>query len=138
MLSNFSALFWGVPYWQGVEVGKGSGGKGCSQRIFARSPTIPTPHHKPPDHTLRVPTRTHARAPLAPCHTSPCYLRHMDNRLTRRRRSLFTQSQLATLLGCSTGTVKNMERSFLTDRQRDYLNAVGYSIAFYPRRKAKG
>ena len=58
----------------------------------------------------------------------------MDNRMIRTRKRLFTQAELAASLGCSTGTVKRLERSFLTDRQRAYLNAVGYSVGYYPKR----
>ncbi len=61
----------------------------------------------------------------------------MDNRMTRRRRSLYTQAELAALLSCSTGTVKRLERSFLSARQRSYLAAIGYEVGYYPRRKPK-
>ena len=121
----------------GVEVGKVVVARGAASEFSLDHLQYPRPttnHH----HARYAYTHARTRTATFGHYASPRYLRHMDNRLTRRRRSLFTQAQLATLLGCSTGTVKNMERSFLTDRQRDYLNAVGYSIAFYPRRKAKG
>ena len=57
--------------------------------------------------------------------------------MTRRRRVLYTQAALADVLGCSTGTIKRLERRFLTPRQRAYLDAVGYEIGYYPKRKGK-
>ena len=64
------------------------------------------------------------------------YISAMDNRMTRRRRTLYTQDQLAALLGCTRATVARLERSFLTKRQRSYLDAVGYTVGYYPIRKA--
>lgn len=59
----------------------------------------------------------------------------MVNRMTRKRKRLYTQDELATLLGCTRSTIARLERSFLTDRQRAYLNAVGYCVGYYPARK---
>lgn len=62
----------------------------------------------------------------------------MDNRMIRRRKALYTQRALADLLDCSVDTVARLEASFLTGRQRAYLEAVGYCVGYYPRRKSKG
>lgn len=62
----------------------------------------------------------------------------MDRRqhpMHRKLKRTHTRAQLAALLGCSVWTVDRLRRSFLTDRQRAYLNAAGYSAAFYPMRK---
>lgn len=61
----------------------------------------------------------------------------MDNRMTRRRKQLYTRQALADVMGCSVDTVDRLERSFLTRRQVDYLNAVQYKVGFYPVRKPK-
>jgi AraC-like DNA-binding protein len=68
------------------------------------------------------------------------YLRQMDRSTThpmhRRCKALYTRQQIADRLGCSIGTVSRLQRSFLTPRQRAYLNAVGYVASFHPRRKS--
>ena len=64
--------------------------------------------------------------------------RSHEHPMHRRARSLFTNVELADRLGISTATLRRLRLSFLTPRQRAYLNAVGYTAAFHPRRKAKG
>lgn len=63
------------------------------------------------------------------------YLAPMTKRLLNKRKRLYTQHQLAALLGCSPTTIVAMEKSFLTKRQRAYLDACGYTVGFYPLRK---
>ena len=69
------------------------------------------------------------------------YLRNMERSdehpMHRRSRHLYTNAKLGAMLGCSAATVGRLRRSFLTKRQKAYLNAVGYVAAFHPRRKAK-
>lgn len=64
-----------------------------------------------------------------------CYIWGMDNRMIRRRKALYSQQEVAGLMGVSVGTVSRLEESFLSPEQRAYLNVVGYEIGFYPRRK---
>ena len=61
----------------------------------------------------------------------------MDQRMTRKRKRLFTLQQVADRIGCHVSTVSRMEQNFLTDKQRAYLDTVGYCIGYYPRRKGR-
>ena len=61
----------------------------------------------------------------------------MDNRMIRRREALYTIAELSAITGIPTSRLRAMERSFLSDAQRAYMNAVGYCMGFYPKRKPK-
>ena len=75
-------------------------------------------------------------------HTRPrsylCPMRNTLHPMHRKTKRTHTRAQLAALLGCSVWTVDRLRRSFLTDRQRAYLNAAGYCAAFHPKRKGQG
>lgn len=61
----------------------------------------------------------------------------MDNRMTRRRIALYTQQEAADATGLPLATIAALERSFLTDAQRAYLELVGYCVGYYPRKNRK-
>lgn len=61
----------------------------------------------------------------------------MENRLTRRRESLYTVEEVASELGCSPQEVRDLEESFLGPLQKAYLNLMRYDIGFYPHRKKR-
>jgi hypothetical protein len=61
----------------------------------------------------------------------------MNNRLTRRRESLYSTQEVAKELGVSEGEVEGLEDSFLSRIQKDYLKLLNYEIGFYPHRKKR-
>lgn len=61
----------------------------------------------------------------------------MNNRLTRRRESLYSVEEVAKELGVSLGEVEALEASFLSRIQKDYLKLLNYEIGFYPHRKKR-
>jgi hypothetical protein len=61
----------------------------------------------------------------------------MNNRLTRRRESLYSTEELAKELGVSKEDVEGLEASFLSRIQKDYLKLLNYEIGFYPHRKKR-
>lgn len=61
----------------------------------------------------------------------------MNNRLTRRRESLYSVEEVAKELGVSEGEVEALEADFLSKVQRDYLKLLNYDIGFYPHRKKR-
>ena len=67
-----------------------------------------------------------------------CGMVGRDHPLHRKARRLFTDAQIAERLGCSVATVRRLRRSFLTRRQLDYLNLLGYVPGFFPRRREEG
>lgn len=61
----------------------------------------------------------------------------MQNRLTRKRQSLFTVEEMANEMGCTPEEVLAIEESFLGPLQKKYLNVLRYDIGFYPHRKRR-
>lgn len=61
----------------------------------------------------------------------------MNNRLTRRRESLYSVEEVAKELGVSEGEVEALEADFLSRIQKDYLKLLNYEIGFYPHRKKR-
>jgi hypothetical protein len=61
----------------------------------------------------------------------------MNNRLTRRRESLYSVEEVAKELGVGLGEVEALEADFLSKIQRDYLKLLNYDIGFYPHRKKR-
>jgi len=55
----------------------------------------------------------------------------------RKTARLWTDEELAGILGVSVGTVRRLRSSFLSDVQRSYLRLAGYKPAAYPLRKGK-
>lgn len=53
----------------------------------------------------------------------------------RRVKRLYTLAEVADRLGCSVSTVKRLRRTFMDQRQLEYLKLAGYSACFYPIRK---
>ena len=48
---------------------------------------------------------------------------------------LYTRKEVSDRIGCSVRTVARLRRSFLDDRQLEYLRLAGYRVAFYPVRR---
>jgi DNA-binding XRE family transcriptional regulator len=63
--------------------------------------------------------------------------RRMDKRVIAKRKRLYTQHELAKVLGVHHKTVANLERSPVPSLLLEYLRAVGYVVAFYPVRKGQ-
>lgn len=61
----------------------------------------------------------------------------MNNRLTRRRESLYSVEEVAKELGVSEGEVEALEADFLSRIQKDYLKLLNYEIGYYPHRKKR-
>ena len=61
----------------------------------------------------------------------------MNNRLTRRRESLYSTEEVAKELGVSREEIEKLEDSFLSRIQKDYLKLLNYDIGFYPHRKKR-
>lgn len=61
----------------------------------------------------------------------------MNNRLTRRRESLYSTEEVSKELGVSREEVEKLEDSFLSRIQKDYLKLLNYEIGFYPHRKKR-
>lgn len=61
----------------------------------------------------------------------------MNNRLTRRRESLYSTEEVARELGVSKEEIEKLEDSFLSRIQKDYLKLLNYEIGFYPHRKKR-
>jgi len=61
----------------------------------------------------------------------------MNNRLTRRRESLYSVEEVAKELGVSEGEVEALEADFLSKIQKDYLRLLNYDMGFYPHRKKR-
>lgn len=55
----------------------------------------------------------------------------------RKTARLWTEEELAGMLGVSVGTVRRLRASFLSDVQRAYLRLAGYKPAAYPLRKGR-
>ena len=53
----------------------------------------------------------------------------------RRVKRLYTLQEAANRLGCSVSTVKRLRRTFMDQRQLDYLKLAGYCVTFNPIRK---
>lgn len=65
------------------------------------------------------------------------YIWAMQNRLTRRRESLFSVEEMAKEMGCTPEEVLAIELSFLSPLQKSYLSVLRYDIGFYPHRKKR-
>ena len=61
----------------------------------------------------------------------------MNNRLTRRRESLYSVEEVAKELGVGQGEIEALEDSFLSRIQKDYLKLLNYEIGYYPHRKRR-
>lgn len=61
----------------------------------------------------------------------------MQNRLTRRRESLFSIEEMAKEMNCTVEDLVGLEGSFLSPMQKSYLNLLNYDIGFYPHRKKR-
>jgi len=59
-------------------------------------------------------------------------------RVIRKRKRLYTQSEIASALGVSVSTIKRIEARPLDPLLTRYLSLVGYNVAFYPVRKGAG
>ena len=70
-------------------------------------------------------------------HAHTRYIWRMNNRMTRRRAALFTVEEYAAVTGLTVEQVEEIERSFLTDAQRAYVEGIQYKVGYYPRRKPK-
>lgn len=53
----------------------------------------------------------------------------------RRVKRLYSLHEVADRLGCSVSTVKRLRRTFMDQRQLDYLKLAGYCVTFNPVRK---
>ena len=62
----------------------------------------------------------------------------LEERIVRKRRTRYTVTQLADLLGVSPKVVRRIEREGAEDLLKRYLSLVGYHIAYYPQRKGQG
>jgi DNA-binding XRE family transcriptional regulator len=60
----------------------------------------------------------------------------MPDRVLRKRERLYTVPQLAAVLDVSVDAIRAIERDPIPQRTLDYLRAIGYCPAFYPRRKS--
>ena len=69
----------------------------------------------------RVPTPKPPRAKTHPMH--------------RRVKRLYTLAEVADRLGCSVSTVKRLRRTFMDQRQLEYLKLAGYCATFNPVRR---
>lgn len=61
--------------------------------------------------------------------------RAKEHPMHRKTKRLYTLQELADRLGCSTRTVSRLRRTFMDQRQLEYLKLAGYSACFYPIRK---
>jgi DNA-binding XRE family transcriptional regulator len=61
----------------------------------------------------------------------------MNNRLTRRRESLYSTEEVAKELGVSREEIEKLEDGFLSRIQKNYLKLLNYEIGFYPHRKKR-
>lgn len=63
--------------------------------------------------------------------------RRMDKRVIAKRSRLYTQAELAKVLGVHVRTVGNLERRPLDPLLIRYLDAIGYRVTFNPKRKGR-
>lgn len=64
-------------------------------------------------------------------------MRKLPDVVVRKRKRIYTQSEIASQLGVSERTVQRLERCPVPSRVLRYLDLIGYQVAFYPRRKDK-
>jgi hypothetical protein len=65
-------------------------------------------------------------------------MRKMPPKLVQRReRILGTPDEAAATLGLSLDQLETVERTPVPQPTLDYLNAIGWQITFYPRRKPR-
>ena len=61
-------------------------------------------------------------------------MRSMTQAVRRKRARLYTQEELARILGVSARTIIRLEKAPIPERVLRYLDLIGYQVAFYPRR----